>query len=271
MVSLLPLLPKKGLTLPGYNYCGPGNPLDNGAPTNELDAICQRHDYCYSKKDTNKNDCDKVMLNEMKTSKSSTFGEKISKYLIVKPIIYSKYKLGLGVKPIKWSDKLAEELHKPIIKKFPLRRVMVYGPNQIWSADLIDMKEFSKDNKDYNYLLNVIDIFSKYAWSIPLKTKSALEVSKAFESILTKNKPKKLWVDQGSEFYNKTFDALLKKHSIEIYHTFNEGKAVIIERFNRTLKSIMYKYLTANNAHKYIDALDGMIKNIIILFIVLLK
>ena len=72
------------------------------------------------------------------------------------------------------------------------------------------MKEFSKDNNIYNYLLNVIDIFSKYAWSIPLKTKSALEVSKAFESILTKNQPKKLWADQGSEFYNKTFDALLK-------------------------------------------------------------
>ena len=113
---------------------------------NELDAICQRHDYCYSKENTNKNDCDKVMLNEMKTSKSSTIGEKISKYLIVKPIIYSKYKLGLGIKkPIKWSDKLAEELHKPIIKKFPLRRVMVNAPNEIWSADLIDMREFSNE------------------------------------------------------------------------------------------------------------------------------
>ena len=89
---------KKGLTLPGYNYCGPGNPLDNGKPVNELDAICERHDYCYSKPGINKNDCDKVMLNEMKTSKSATLGEKLSKYLIVKPIILSKYKLGLGNK-----------------------------------------------------------------------------------------------------------------------------------------------------------------------------
>ena len=119
--KLLPLLPKKGLTLPGYNYCGPGNPLDNGAPTNELDAICQRHDYCYSKENTNKNDCDKTMLNEMKNSKSSTIGEKINKYLIVKPRIYSKHKLGLGTKKLTeaiWSDKLAEELHKPVIKDF---------------------------------------------------------------------------------------------------------------------------------------------------------
>ena len=87
---------------------------------------------------------------------------------------------------------------------------MVSSPNEIWSADLIDMKEFSKDNKGYNYLLNVIDIFSKYSWSIPFKTKTGLEVTKAFETILTnKNLPRKLWVDQGSEFYNKTFDKLL--------------------------------------------------------------
>ena len=123
------------------------------------------------------------MLNEMKTSKSATLGEKLSKYVIVKPIILSKYKLGLGLKEprgsfklsgTKWVDKLTEEVHKPITKKFPLRRVMVSGPNEIWSADLIDMREFSKDNKGYNYLLNVIDIFSKYAWSIPLKTKTGL-------------------------------------------------------------------------------------------------
>ena len=62
---------------------------------------------------------------------------------------------------------------------------MVSGPNETWSADLIDMREFSKDNKGYNYLLNVIDIFSKYAWSIPLKTKTELEVTNAFETILT--------------------------------------------------------------------------------------
>ena len=103
----------KGLTLPGYNYCGPGNPLKNGKPINELNAICERHDYCYSKPNGNKNDCDKIMHDEMKNSQSSTIGEKLSKYLIVKPTIFSKYKLRLGTE---WTDKLAEELHKPIIK-----------------------------------------------------------------------------------------------------------------------------------------------------------
>ena len=88
-----------------------------------------------------------------------------------------------------------------------------------------------------------------------------MEVTKAFESILTKNHPRKLWVDQGSEFYNKTFDKLLKSKNIKIYHTCNEGKAVVVERFNRTLTSIMYKYFTANNTYNYIDSLDRMLIN----------
>ena len=101
---------------------------------------------------------------------------------------------------------------------------MVSDPNEIWSADLIDMREFSNDNKDYNYLFDVIDIFIKYAWSVPLKTKTGLE--DIFDSIMTKNHPKKVWVDQGSEFYNKIVDKLLKSKSTEIYHIFNEGKHI---------------------------------------------
>ena len=116
--KILPLLPKKGLTLPGYKYCSPGNPLNNGKPVDELDAICERHDHCYLKLNGNTNDCDKIMLDEMKTGKSSTIGEKLSKYLIGKLINLGKYKLGLRTKKTssKWTDKLAEELHKPIIK-----------------------------------------------------------------------------------------------------------------------------------------------------------
>ena len=83
------------MTLPGYNYCGSGNPLNNGKPVNELDAICERHDYCYSKPNGNKNDCDKIMLDEMKTSKSSTIGEKLSKYLIVPNEILKRIPHGL--------------------------------------------------------------------------------------------------------------------------------------------------------------------------------
>ena len=140
-----------------------------------------RHDYCCSKPGVNKNDCDKVMLNEMKTSNSATLGEKLNKYLIVKTVIYSKYKLGLGAK---WSDKLAEELRNPIIKKFPLRRVMVSGPNEIWSADLIDMKEFSKNNKCSTigkkiskYLIVKPIIYSKYKLGLGTKKPTTIKWS----------------------------------------------------------------------------------------------
>ena len=94
--AMLPLLPKKGLTLLGH-----GNPLDNGLPVNELDEICMNHDYCY---DTNSSkhdcDCDKKMLSNLKNSKSKSFREKIAKNLIVQPAINMKYKLGLGLKKL---------------------------------------------------------------------------------------------------------------------------------------------------------------------------
>lgn len=93
--AMLPLLPKKGLTLPGYNYCGPGNPLVNGSPVNQLDEVCMNHDYCYDS-GLSKSECDKKMLSDLKTTKSKTIGEKLAKNLVVKPVINMKYKLGLG-------------------------------------------------------------------------------------------------------------------------------------------------------------------------------
>ena len=98
MISIkqcFPYYQKKGLTLPGHRYCGPGNPLDNGPQTNELDAICMEHDFCYSS-NIPKSECDKNMLGKLSSSESKTFGEKVAKHLIVKPIIGTKYQLGLG-------------------------------------------------------------------------------------------------------------------------------------------------------------------------------
>ena len=90
---MLPLLPKKELTLPGHRYCGPGNPLDNVPPTNESDAICMEHGYCYSS-NIHKSECDKNMLGKFSSSESKIFGEKVAKNLILKPIIGTKYQLG---------------------------------------------------------------------------------------------------------------------------------------------------------------------------------
>ena len=127
-----------------------------------------KHDCCYSN-GIPKSECDKEMLKYFEKSKSKTFGEKVTKNLIVKPIIGTKYKLGLGKKK-KQMAILADELHKPIKRKFQKRPVIVVGIDDTWSADLVDMTSFAKFNKEIKYLLSIIDIFSKYAWAVPVKT-----------------------------------------------------------------------------------------------------
>mgnify|MGYP001597207249 FL=1 len=111
-----------------------------------------------------------------------------------------------------------------------------------------------KENKGYTYILTCIYIFSRWADAKPLKTKTASEVLEAFKEIILDRgeMPKKLWVDQGSEFLNKEMERFCKKNDIEIYHTFGEGKSVVVERFNRTLKTIMWKELTARNSHEWV-------------------
>ena len=107
----------------------------------------------------------------------------------------------------------------------------------------------------------VLDLFSKYGWIVPLKTKTGLEVSKAFESIFkkSKGKPKKLWVDKGKEYYNKNMLDLLAKNNIEIYSTENEEKSSVCERWNRTIKEKMYKRFTMQNNTVYIEILPKIL------------
>ena len=136
----------------------------------------------------------------------------------------------------RWKEKLADELHKPIKRKFPRRSVIVFDKDEIWLANLVDMQAFSSCNKGFKYILTVFDVFSKYAWAVPIKDKSAASVTKAFEKIISDRIPKNLWIDEGKEFYKALFKKLLDKYKIDMYSTFNEGKAVVIERFNRTLK-----------------------------------
>ena len=92
----------------------------------------------------------------------------------------------------------------------------------------------------------VIDIFSKYAWAVPLKDKKGVSIVNAFQKILddSNRRPNKIWVDKGSEFYNNSFKIWLKVNDIEMYSIHNEGKSVVAERFVRTLETKIYKYMT---------------------------
>ena len=122
------------------------------------------------------------------------------------------------------------------------------------------MQSLSKYNKLIKYLLCAIDLFSKYAWVIHLKDKKGTSIVNAFQKIISKErKPNKIWVDQGSEFYNNSFKDFLKINNIEMYSTYNEGKSVIAERFIRTLKNKIYKHMTAISKNIYVDVLDDIV------------
>ena len=124
------------------------------------------------------------------------------------------------------------------------------------------MQLLSKYNKEIRFLLCVIDIFSKYAWVVPLKDKKGISIVKPFQIILKQSnsrKPNKIWVDKGSEFYNASFKKWLQENDIAMYSAHNEGKSVVAERFIRTLKSKIYKYMTSISKNVYIDILDDIV------------
>ena len=122
------------------------------------------------------------------------------------------------------------------------------------------MQLISKFNKGFRSLLCVIDIFSKYAWVFPSKDKKGISIVNAFQKILDKSgcKPNKIWVDKGIEFYNNSFKKWSKDNDIEMYSIHNEGKSVVAERFIRTLKNKIYKYMTSISKNVYIDKLDDI-------------
>ncbi|VVC38054.1 Ribonuclease H-like domain,Chromo/chromo shadow domain,Integrase, catalytic core,Chromo domain-like [Cinara cedri] len=121
------------------------------------------------------------------------------------------------------------------------------------------MISYSKKNKCYKYILCVIDCFTKYAWAIPLKSKTAKEVTHAMSTILINRSPQLLQLDNGKEFYNSTFDTLMKKYNVKKYSTFSTTKACIVERFNRTLKEKMFREFTARGNHNWLSILSSLI------------
>ena len=151
-------------------------------------------------------------------------------------------------------------LHKQARRRYKRNRVIVGGIDELWQMDLADMQAVSNENDGYRYLLICIDVFSKYLWVIPLKTKTGPALVTAFRKILESGrKPEKIQTDQGTEFFNKHFKALMKKEEIHLYNTYNETKASIVERVIRTLKTRMWRYFTAKKTMRYIDILQDLV------------
>ena len=162
---------------------------------------------------------------------------------------------------------LAKEVFSPQITKFRRERIIPLYKDETWSADLIDTLSLSKYNNNYKFILTVIDIFTKYAWAIPLKNKSGLSITNGFKTILSDGpqggseprKREKLWVDRGSEFYNKTFKSLLKEYETKLYSTYSDLKVVFIERFNRTLLHIINKPMFINGDGNCVNILNDAV------------
>ena len=239
---------------------------------NELDKACFQHDsaYAYHKDLINRTEADKVLRDKA--------------YDIASNPKYDGYQRGLSSMVYKFFDKksagsgikkdtakpsslerssliLADELHKPIINKFNKRKVYSQFKDNIWGVDLADMQSLSKKNKGIKYLLCAIDLYSKYAFVIPLKDKKGISIVNVFNKIIKQSdrKPNKMWVDQGGEFYNNVFKKWLLENDIIMYSTYNEGKSVVAETFIRTLKNKLYKYVTATGKNVYYDVLDDVV------------
>jgi hypothetical protein len=151
-------------------------------------------------------------------------------------------------------------LHKPVKLVFRRRKTFTVGIDDLWQADLADLSALSKHNDKNKYILTCIDVFSKYAWAIPLRTKSGVDLTAAFSSILTDRQPAHLQTDKGTEFLNRNFQSMLRKNSIRFYTSENSDiKASVVERFNRTLKTKMWKYFTYKNTYRYIDVLQDLV------------
>ena len=240
------------------HYCSPYNPLNsqviydkNGniikyiqKPTGKTDEICSQHDIDYelSKNINDKHKADKRMINSIN---NLPYKEKQLGTFLVKNIINTKQKLGMGNKFT--MEDLSEELNKPIIHKFKKKNTIVNYMDHIHSADLVDMKMHSKINKGYNYIFTNIDIFSKYAWAFPIKSKKIQDVKLCFQKIFKERNPKYIWSDKESAFFSKEMLKYFEDNNVTIYYTNSHLKAVNIERFNRRLRELMMKEFVKNN------------------------
>ena len=241
---------------------------------NKLDKACFQHDSAYAdhKDLINRTEADKFLREKA--------------YDIARSPEYDSYQRGLASMVYKFFDKkstgsgfkklkntaepsalarsssiLADERHKPIIRKFNKRKVYSQFKDNIWGVDLADMQSLSRKNKGIKYLLCAIDLYCKYAFVIPLKDKKGISIVNAFKKIIKQSnrKPSKTWADQGEEFYNNVFEKWLSDNDINMYSTYNEGKSVVAERFIRTLKNKLYKHMTTTGKNIYYDVLDDVV------------
>jgi hypothetical protein len=156
-------------------------------------------------------------------------------------------------------DQVAKELMRKVLPVTMYSKVHSPDVDAIWALDLAEMGEWADSNGGYKYILCAVDVFSRYAWCVPLKSKTAKDVWDAFSSLLAHAKPEKIWVDQGGEFYNAVWTRELKRLGIVRYSTYGTHKASIVERFIRTLKSALWFQFLRKQTRAWRDILQEVV------------
>ena len=157
--------------------------------------------------------------------------------------------------------------YKPIVRKHKYRKTYVKDLADQMQMDLVDMGNYGSKNKGYRWILTAIEILSRFAFTIPVYRKDTKNMTKAVDILLENFKkrfgtyPNVVQFDEGKEFYNVGVKNLLKSHDVDYFSTQSDKKAAIVERFNRTLKTMMWKYFYAKGAYNWADALDDLVKN----------
>lgn len=153
-------------------------------------------------------------------------------------------------------------LHRPVRRRFQRNPIVVDGIDDQWAADLLDVQALSRANDGYKYLLTIVDTLSKKAWVRPLKDKTAASVATAFENVFRESGrvPRKLRTDQGLEFRGQALQTLLEQYNVHYFTSNNETKEAIVERFNRTLRSRLWRYFEATNDTRYVEVLPKLVE-----------
>ena len=154
----------------------------------------------------------------------------------------------------------AYTLHRNIIRRFPRRKTYAKGIDDLWQIDLVDLSYLARHNDGYRYLLMCIDVFSKYGRIEPVKTKTGAEITKAFAKMIVERKCVFVQSDKGGEFLNATFQQFLSDNEIKHYTSENEEiKCAVVERWNRTMETKIFKYMTYKSTNRYIDVLQDLV------------
>ena len=256
-------------------YTDPGNPIEkqvdfhpltgqiykiHDPPLSNNDRCSMLHDIDYTVAQNIGRDAKDIKNRKLQADDKwlNCFKVRTPYDMLAYSAIKTKKSLGLGNNFT--MEDLSNELNKPTINKFPRQKVIVNHIDEIHSTDLVDMTQYSKINKGYKYIFTNIDVFSKIAYAFPLKSKKIQDIKSCFEKIFKNNKPKYIWSNKESAFLSKEMQQFFKDNNVKIYHTNSHLKAVVIERFNRSLRELMMKEFTKNNNTVWYNILPKLIK-----------